>query len=76
MHYLGSNNGGSGDDDTPEIIYDKNPNDHSGSESIDVSSYITGPGSYYLELGGKVADWENNEWLETEFDNINLVFEE
>jgi len=75
MNYLGSQDGGSGDDDTPEIIYDENPNDHDGSEEIDVSSYITAAGAYYAEFGGKVSDWENNEWLEAEFDNMNLVIE-
>jgi len=76
MNYLGTNVGGTGDDATPELVYNRNPNDHTGSESIDVASYITAAGTYYLELGGKVSDWENNEWLEAEFDNLNLIIEE
>ncbi|MFH1545242.1 MAG: hypothetical protein ABIE23_04115, partial [archaeon] len=77
MNYLGSNLDGGDDAADPdnEIEWDNNPNDHSGSESIDLSSYITAAGTYYLEFGGKIHGWGNNEWLEAEFDNINLVIQ-
>ncbi len=75
MTYLGSDLDGSDShaDATDEIFWDNNPNEQGSSEDIDVSSLITGTGAYYLELGAKVYDWGNNEWLEAEFDNIDLV---
>lgn len=78
MNYLGSNLDAGDDaaDAENEIMWDNNPNNQSGSENIDVSSYITAAGSYYLEFGGKVHEWNrNNEYFEAEFDNINLVIQ-
>ena len=72
MNYLGTNDGGSGDDSDNDILYQSSPSSTSGSEAIDVSSYITGPGTYYADFGGKVNDWDNKEWAEFRFDNINL----
>ncbi len=72
MNYLGSQDGGYGDDSTNDILYQSNPSSTSGSEAIDVSSYITGAGTYYADFGGKVHDWDNGEWAEFRFDNINL----
>ncbi len=64
--------GGGNDDAYADILYDQNPNDQSGSEAIDVSSLITAAGDYYVELGGRVRDWDNNEGADFEFDNVNL----
>ena len=73
MVYLGSQTGGGNDDSYADILYDRNPNDQGGSESINVASHITGTGSYYLELGARVRDWDNNEWADVSFDDLNLV---
>ena len=75
MNYLGSNLDG-GADATNEIEYDSNPNDHTGTESINVTSYITGAGTHYLEFGGRVLSWNRNrEDVRLEFDNIDLTIE-
>ncbi len=72
MAYLGTNVGGTNDDASADIMFQNNPVSTSGSEAIDVTSLITAAGSYYLELGARVLDWDNNEGGNFEFDNVNL----
>ncbi len=72
MNYLGTQNGYANDDSTPEVVYDPNPNDDSGTFTQDVSSLVDGEGWYYLDFGCKVRDWDNNEWVVCGFDNINV----
>jgi len=75
MNYLGSSLD-SGLDATNEIEYDSNPNDHGATENIDVTSYITSAGTYYLEFGGRLASWNSNgEDVRLRFDNIDLTIE-
>jgi len=76
MDYLGVNKKTEGDDDSKEIFYAYNPSDDNGSKRINVTKYIDSAGPYYLELGAVLSDWESNEWLEAQFDNIDLVFRE
>ena len=75
MNYLGSalDSGDSHADATNEVVFQNAPADSSGSQSINVTAYISGTGAYYLELGSQVNDWGNNEWADVGFDNINLV---
>ncbi|PIN85565.1 MAG: hypothetical protein COV47_01505 [Candidatus Diapherotrites archaeon CG11_big_fil_rev_8_21_14_0_20_37_9] len=76
MTYLGSNLD-SGLDSSNEIYYDAiNGIAGSGSESIDVTSLITGAGTYYAEFGGKLGSWNaNNEDITIYFDNLDLTID-
>ncbi|MEM2130907.1 MAG: VWA domain-containing protein [Candidatus Woesearchaeota archaeon] len=80
QHYLGSNydyyglvNAHSGADNTYEIATSENPDvDFSGNYLQDISSFIEGPGYYYLELGGKILADSSNEWGYIRFDNVQI----
>ncbi|MFX0098840.1 MAG: M14 family zinc carboxypeptidase, partial [Candidatus Hodarchaeota archaeon] len=74
--------GPQGGDADADIAYWNSPNGggvvhQSGSESIDVSSLITGTGWYYLELGAvfdaRGGSMAASEGVAAFFDNINLV---
>lgn len=75
VHYLGEHldNLTSGNDPTPEIDYRYDPDyTMSGSAYIDLSSYITEPGMYYLDFGGKLYRTYTDEEGDFYFDNIQL----
>ena len=76
MTYLGSNLD-LGDDDadaTPEIWWKDSPSDDSNYWVQNIAPLITGAGTYYLELGGALSDWDSsNEGVGIYFDNLNLV---
>ncbi|MBN1275695.1 hypothetical protein JXA12_05400, partial [Candidatus Woesearchaeota archaeon] len=76
-HWLGQELDGDhqGADTYPEIAAEDNPNMDipDGFFSQDLSPWIEGPGTYYLELGGKLERSASNEWGYFLFDNILLV---
>jgi hypothetical protein len=76
MNYLGSNLDASDNDadSTPEIWWMDAPEDDVEFFLEDVSSYVTGAGAYYLEIGSALSDWDaSNEGLGMYLDNVNLV---
>jgi len=73
MNFLGSDKD-SEKDDSSEFFYDVTPQDSNGLVKTRVSEHFIKPGTYYLELGVKLDDWEEGEWAEIEFDNIDIVF--
>ncbi len=61
-------------DATNEIWWADQPTDYYGFFSQDVRTLITGPGTYYLDFGAALSDWDySNEGIGLYFDNINLV---
>jgi len=76
-NYLGAELSSSGGDTTLEVDRRTNPDtDFSGTYSQEITSFIEGPGLYYLAIGGKLLASENTEWGTFRFDNIQLEFEE
>ncbi len=75
MNYLGSDLDQNTDEDaTNEIWWSYQPTDESSFFYEDVSSYVSGAGTYYLDIGGGLSDWDNTkEGLGIYIDNINLV---
>ncbi len=75
MTYLGSDLDQNVDEDaTDEIWWSYQPTDTSVFFNQDISSLATGAGTYYLDIGGGVSDWDNKrEGLGIYIDNINLV---
>ncbi len=75
MTYLGSDLDQNVDQDaTNEIWWSYQPTDDTGFFNEDVSSLATGAGTYYLDIGGGLSDWDNRrEGLGIYIDNINLV---
>ncbi|QQR92814.1 MAG: hypothetical protein IPJ89_01050 [Candidatus Iainarchaeum archaeon] len=76
MNYLGSDLDTSDDDGdaSPEIWFADTPRDTTAFFTQDISSFVTGTGTYYLELGGALSDWDlGNEGVGIYIDNINLV---
>lgn len=74
--WLGSNKDGSDDDADPynEIWFANDPYDTSGDENIDITSYITSAGVYYLELGAAIADWDySTEAFGAYFDDVSII---
>ena len=74
-HYLGSDLdlGQDGEDVTLEVDTTDNPDaDFTGDFSQDISSFIEGPGNYYLELGGKLLASQSQEYGWWRFDNIQI----
>ncbi len=74
--WLGSDlDTGDNDEDTyNEIWFMDNPVDDYGSENIDITSYITQQGIYYIDLGVAVGDWDQSqEGFGAYFDNIQLI---
>ncbi len=72
MNWLGTNVGGTNDDANAEIMFQNNPASTSGSFEEDVSSYIGASGNYYIELGARLRDWDNNEGGDVTFDNVDF----
>ncbi len=61
-------------DATPEIWWADPPVDTSGFFLEDVSSLVTGEGTYYLDIGGGLSDWDiAKEGLGIYIDNVNVV---
>jgi hypothetical protein len=61
-------------DATPELYWADSPADVSNYLIVDVSSLITNSGTYYLDIGGALSDWDaSNEGIGIYLDNINLV---
>ncbi|MEK6971053.1 MAG: hypothetical protein AABW68_05215, partial [archaeon] len=76
MAYLGSNldTGDNDADPTNEVWWMDDPHDTTEFFNQDVSPLITGPGTYYIEIGSALADWDaSTEGLDIYIDNINLV---
>jgi hypothetical protein len=82
MNYLGSNLDGYGlgpleDNDadaTPEIWWMDEPVDDVQFFFQDISPYVTGAGTYYLEIGAALSDWDvSTEGFGMYLDNVNLV---
>ncbi len=63
-------------DPTNEIWWQDPPTDYTGFFLEDVSSYVTGAGVYYFEVGGGISDWDSvalgYEGMGIYIDNINL----
>ncbi len=75
--WLGSDlDSGDNDADTyNEIFFADPPYNEDGKESIDISSYISSAGTYYLDLGGALGDWDTDEeGLGVYFDNVMIIF--
>lgn len=76
MTYLGSNldNGDNDADASNEIWWEDTPVDASGFFNENVASLVTGPGTYYIEIGAGLSDWDGvREGMTAAFDNVNLV---
>lgn len=76
MNDLGGDLDGSDNDadSTPEIWWMDAPVDDIEFFIQDVSSYVTGPGSYYLAMGSALSDWDApSEGFGMYLDNVNLV---
>ncbi|MBU4301054.1 MAG: hypothetical protein ABIF85_04035 [Nanoarchaeota archaeon] len=72
-HYFGTEQSGANGDSTPEIARGNNPdNTITGTYNQDITSWIAGPGAYYLDFGGKLMANANNERGNFSFDNILL----
>ena len=74
VHYLGTEQSSEGGDATPEIDYRSDPDiDIPLTDTIhDVTSWIEGPGIYYLDIGGKLSANSQHEWGYFRFDDILL----
>jgi len=73
MSFLGSNKD-SEKDESSEFFYALTPLDSNGLVKTRIAEHFTAPGTYYLELGVKLDGWNDGEWAEIEFDNIDIVF--
>ncbi len=76
MTFLGSAQDASDDDGdaSPEIWFSDTPTDTTQFFIQDIASLVSGSGSYYLEFGGALSDWDlSNEGVGIYIDNINLV---
>ncbi|MFH1331787.1 MAG: hypothetical protein ABIH63_00700 [archaeon] len=76
-HWLGSqlDTGDSGADAEYEIDVVDNPDMEMNRTFIqDITSWIEGPGWYYLDFGGKISTNQNFEWGYFRFDNIAVRF--
>jgi hypothetical protein len=76
MTFLGSAQDTSDDDGdaSPEIWFSDTPTDTTQFFMQDIASLVSGSGSYYLEFGGALSDWDlSNEGVGIYIDNINLV---
>lgn len=70
-YYLGSNL--SSVDSTPEIDFRDNPgNSIAGTFNQNITGWITGAGTYYLDFGGKIMASDSNEGGNFSFDNVLL----
>ncbi|RME15160.1 MAG: hypothetical protein D6797_07255, partial [Bdellovibrio sp.] len=67
----------SGDNDADpynEVWWADNPYDDSGRETYFLTPYITQTGTYYLDFGAFIGDWDKREeGFGAYFDNIKLV---
>lgn len=75
MTFLGSDLDQNVDEDaTNEIWWSYQPTDSVGFFYQDVSSLVSGVGTYYLDIGGGLSDWDSRrEGMGIYIDNINLV---
>lgn len=75
MIYLGSDLDQNVDEDASnEIWWSYQPTDFTAFFYQDVSSLANGAGTYYLDIGGGLSDWESRrEGMGIYIDNINLV---
>lgn len=75
MTYLGSDLDQNVDEDASnEIWWSYQPTDYTDFFLQDVSSLVNGSGTYYLDIGGGLSDWDTaKEGLGIYIDNINLV---
>ncbi|MFH1210860.1 MAG: hypothetical protein V1645_03005 [archaeon] len=76
-HWLGSqkDTGDSGADVEYEIDVVNNPDTEMNKTFVqDITSWIEGPGWYYLDVGGKIRTDQNLEWGYFRFDNIAVRF--
>ncbi|MEK6820921.1 MAG: hypothetical protein AABY11_00795, partial [archaeon] len=76
MTYLGEDlDAGDNDADaTHELWWSDAPIDDYGFYLEDVSPLVTGAGTYYLDIGGALSDWDSRrEGLGIYLDNITLV---
>lgn len=73
--YLGSDLDQNVDEDaTNEIWWSYQPTDDAGFLLENISSLVYGPGTFYLDVGGGLSDWDNaKEGMGIYIDNINLV---
>ncbi|MDP2666413.1 MAG: hypothetical protein Q8P05_02855 [Candidatus Diapherotrites archaeon] len=61
-------------DPTPEIWFKENPSADTRFHVQNLTSLVTGPGTYYIDLGGGLGDWDTpREGVIISFDNLNLV---
>ncbi len=68
---LGTEQSSQGSDATTEIDFRTNPDVYmNGTYTQDITSLITGPGLYYLDIGGKLQANVNDEWGRWRFDNV------
>lgn len=74
IHDLGTEQSNIDGDTTPEIDFRDNPNDDIPPTytAQDITSWIEGPGTYYLDIGGKLYAGVTNEWGYFRFDDILL----
>ncbi len=73
VHYFGTEQSSANGDSTPEIERRNDPDSSiTGTFNQDITSWITGPGTYYLDFGGKLMANANNERGNFSFDNILL----
>ena len=74
-YWLGSDLDAGDNDEDPynEIWFMDNPSDDFAHENIDITSYITSAGVYYLDVGIAVGDWDNGEGFGGYFDNIMII---
>ncbi len=72
--YLGTEQSSEGGDTTPEIDFRDDPSDSISltSTTQDITRLITGPGTYYLDVGGKLSANNGNDWGIFRFDDILL----
>jgi hypothetical protein len=75
MTFLGSDLDQNVDEDASnEIWWSYQPTDYTAFFYQDVSSLVSGAGTYYLDIGGGLSDWDTRtEGMGIYIDNINLV---
>ncbi|NJL43912.1 MAG: hypothetical protein HC945_01125, partial [Nitrosarchaeum sp.] len=76
VHYLGTELSNAGGDSTAEIDTLNNPNSFFSGDFFEqsIANYISsgGPGTYYLDIGGKLQASEVGEWGSISIDNIKI----
>ncbi len=75
VHWLGTELSSEGGDTTPEIDCADNPDNDiypPRDTTQYISNWIEGPGTYYLDIGGKLYATQNKEWGYFRFDDVLL----